>query len=88
MQQRLSHGTRSPTCLGVRLWFIKFRCQVDLEGNLLEMYSALGFHDHWLEGGIVEAVRYVRGSKRLRMPAKWRPVFPKELPPDSGSEID
>jgi len=47
--------------------------------------------DLWEESGILEVLRYVRGSKRLRMPQPWKEIFPKTLPPmdvtDSDMEI-
>ena len=52
------------------------------------MYTSYPWHDLWMDCNLMDAVHYVRGSKRLSLTAEWRAVIPKSLPEDSESECD
>ena len=56
--------------------------QVNHEADLIQLYMDYPWGDLWEESKILEVLRYVRGSKRLRMPQPWKDIFPKTLPPD------
>jgi len=59
---------------------------VDSTTELTHLYSAYPWHDLWQDAKIAEAISYVRGSKKLRLPPEWRMVLPQSLPEDSESE--
>lgn len=41
-------------------------------------FADLLFSNGWLEARLFEAAQYVRGSKHLNLPLRWRQVFPQE----------
>ena len=53
----------------------------DTDGvNILDAFAAMPMNDLWLDAQLDEAVRYVRGSKQLRIPSlQWRAVLPTQL---------
>ena len=43
----------------------------------LSIFSAMEYHDTVDDGDLLEVVRYLRGSTKLRIPtAEWRAVLP------------
>ena len=55
--------------------------EVDTNSDLQTMYLEYPWGDLWADADILAALKYVRGSKRLRMPESWRAIFPSTLPP-------
>ena len=43
------------------------------------MFSQMDWGSVWPEADVISAVRYIRGSKRLHIPADFKHVLPTEL---------
>ena len=53
--------------------------QVDSSVPLTELFAAMPWGDLWNDADMVSVVRYLRGSKKLRIPPEWREVLLKGL---------
>ena len=53
--------------------------KVDTSSDLKTMYSNLQWDDLWEDAVARSVIRYMRGSKLLRIPADWRALLPVEL---------
>ena len=53
--------------------------QQDLPEQLMEMCMQDGLGDLWEEAYLAPVVEYLRGSKRLSLPAWARPFLPVEI---------
>ena len=54
--------------------------------SLVKMYTEYKWGDLWSEAKLGEVIKYVRASKKLRMPDCWREVFPTRFPEDDDSD--
>lgn len=54
--------------------------KADQETDIMTLYSNYPWGDLWAEAELLEVLKYLRGSKRLRMPESWRGTFPTTLP--------
>lgn len=52
-------------------------CPGPVDGR--EVFESMAFDDMCEDANILEAIVYVRGSTRLRIPDDWRGVLPKAL---------
>ena len=53
--------------------------QVDMSSNLMAMYASLPWGDTWDDAAASAIVRYLRGSKLVKIPPEWKPLLPAEL---------
>ena len=53
--------------------------QVDELQSIESLFNGLSYDDLWDDAGVRSAIRYVRGSKALRLPAELRPLVPRSL---------
>ena len=51
---------------------------------LLEMFNELDYSDMCEDANLLAVVCYLKGSKKLSIPAQWRAFIPKELPVKSS----
>jgi len=49
--------------------------QVNEKRPLLEVVAQLEFGDLWPDAQLEQTIRYLRGSKSLRIPEQWRSVL-------------
>ena len=50
--------------------------EVDTTSSLIDMYKNYSWGDLWCESGLPEVTQYLRGSKKISIPAEWREVLP------------
>ena len=50
--------------------------EVDTTSSLIDMYKNYPWGDLWCESGLPEVAQYLRGSKKISIPAEWREVLP------------
>ena len=58
---------------------VEVKTVVPRHQSALEIFKAMSFSDLVHDGNLLEVVRCLRGSTRLRIPAAWYDVLPKEL---------
>lgn len=44
---------------------------------MIDLYANYPWGDLWAEGDLLSVVRYLRGSKKLKLPNEWRSVLPE-----------
>ena len=53
--------------------------EVSGDRTIEDLFSQLDYEDMWPDAGVCAAVRYVRGSKALRIPPDLRHILPDAL---------
>ena len=53
--------------------------KVQVSSSIRWMYANLEWGDLWHDAAASEAVRYLRGSRKICIPQEWRAVLPTEL---------
>lgn len=62
--------------VGWKVW-CKTLVKVDWDTPLIDLYANYPWGDLWAEGDLLSVVRYLRGSKKLKLPNEWRSVLPE-----------
>ena len=53
--------------------------QVDQATPLKELFDQLTYDDMWDDAGVIDCIKYARGSKLLEIPSGWRDSMPAAL---------
>ena len=53
--------------------------KAEQEKTDIELFSELTYSDMWSDASLLELIKYLRGSKYLRIPQEWRSHIPSHL---------